>query len=290
MVTWKRDPWDSWPRRQQDSFPINSGVPDHNPHSALDEDLQEAAELAAAAEAVLAPGEIEADESSDDTVRRLRADQLVVEAIIEEGLGGKRHLELQDELIRYAVPVLRMLLADGRIISKSTKLGRPPADSVAWLDFTEADREQLARDMVADAERVFTRAVFETKRWSPDRPGRRASLKTYFVNACVLQFPSLYRKWLSQRRAVPVGLQVDLSGAEVVTDRSESVDLHDEAGCLLRGIRDPKTRELVALRAIGYTVAAAAERLGITEKAAEGKLVPHQATFARSTMRRSRSS
>jgi DNA-directed RNA polymerase specialized sigma24 family protein len=272
MVTWKRDPSDSWPCRQQDSSPIDSGTPDHDPHSASDEDLQEAAELAEAAEAALAPGEIEADESPDDTARRLRADQLMVEAILEEGLGEDRHLKLQDELIRYAVPVLRQLLADGRIISKSTKLGRPPSDSVAWLDFTDADREEFALDMVADAEPVFTRAVFETKTWSPDRLGRRASLRTYFVNACVLQFPSLYRKWIRQRRAMPVGLQMDLSGAEVVSDKSGSVDLHDEVARVLRGIRDPKTRELLALRAVGYTVAAAAERVGVTEKAAEGKL------------------
>ena len=282
MVTWQQDPSHPWPRRQQDSSATASGVPDHDrPTSRSTEAWHDAADLAQEAEAELVPVEIEADENPDDTAMRLQADHLMVKAILEEGLGGPRHRELQDELIRYAVPVLRQFLRDGRIISKCTKLGRPPSDSLAWIDFTEVDRDELARDMVADAGPVFTRAVFETRTWSPDRPDSRASLRTYFVNACVLQFPALYRKWLNQRRARPAGLQADLGVAESVSDPSGTVDLHDEVTRLLRRIPDPKMREVLALRAIGYTAAEAAQRAGLTEKAAESKLARMRKSWGR---------
>jgi DNA-directed RNA polymerase specialized sigma24 family protein len=199
----------------------------------------------------------------------LLADRLIVEAILEEGLASPRHQELERELIRYAVPVLRQLLADGQIIGKATQLGRPPGGSEAWLDFTSAVREEFARDMVADALPVFTRAVFQDRRWSP---ARGASLKTYFVNACILQFAALYRKWLDQQRSVrPAGLQIDPAG-EAGIDPAAEAALRDEASRVLKQIKDPQTREMLALRAVGYTVEDAARRAGLTPKAAEGRL------------------
>jgi hypothetical protein len=271
MVTWKRDPSHSRPHRQQDSSPAASDTPDHDQRSGSSEALHEAVDLVQTAEAALAPGKV--GQSPADAARRLQADLLMVEAVLEEGLGGPRHRKLQEELIRYGVPVLRQLLFDGRIISKCKQLGRPLNDTQAWLEFTEADRDELARDMVADGEPVFTMAVFRTRTWSADwHDGQAASLKTYFVNACVLQFPALYGKWLRQRRVSPAGLQVDAGGPETVRDISGTVDLNDEVRRLLRSIPDPKVREVLALRAIGYTAAEAARRVGLTEKAAEGRL------------------
>jgi DNA-directed RNA polymerase specialized sigma24 family protein len=218
------------------------------------------------AEAALAPGEPRPEYGAAD---RLLADQLVVEAILEEGLHGPRHQALEDVLIRYAVPVLQHLLADGRIVSKATRLGRPPGGSEAWLDFTTADREEFARDMVADALPVFTKAVFEEQRWSP---GRGASLKTYFVNACILQFPRLYREWLDQRRTVrPAGLEIDLNG-DPARDPAITVALRDEVTRMLGKIADRQIQEVLVLRGAGYTAEDAARQAGLTPKAAESRL------------------
>lgn len=193
MVTREWDPSDSWPHHRQDASPAASGITDNDRHLASGEAPDEAAYLAGVAEAALAPDEADAGESPEDTARRLLADKQIVEAIIAEGLDGDRLRELQNVLIRYAEPVLRQLLRDGRIISKCTKLGRPPGDTEAWLEFTRADRTELARDMIADAMPVFTKAVFEMRTWSPDPNASRktATLKTYFVGACALQFPAL---------------------------------------------------------------------------------------------------
>ncbi len=274
MVTREWDPSDSWPRDRQSTSPAVSGIPDNDRHLASGEALDKAADLAQVAEAALAPDEIDTGESLDDTVRRLLADKQIVEAIIAEGLDGNRLRELQNELIRYAEPVLHQLLLDGRIISKCTKLRRPPGDTEAWLEFTRADRAELARDMIADAMPVFTKAVFEMRTWSPDPNASRktATLKTYFVNGCALQFPRLYQKWIKQRREQPAGLQPALDIVEAARGPSEIADLDDEASRLLRSIPDPQVREFLALRMIGYKTAEAAQRAGLTERAAENKL------------------
>src|SRR5262249_54054492 len=148
-----------------------------------------------------------------------------------EGLDGPRHRKLLRELIGYAVPVLRQLLRDGRIFAKCRRLHRPAPDSDAWLDFTEAEREEFARDMVADGMPVFNRAVFEQRRWSP---ARGASLRTYLVNACVLQFPALYRRWLDQRRAIrPAGLDVIDPNGDPMPDPAAAVIVRDEVSRVL---------------------------------------------------------
>ena len=173
-------------------------------------------------------------------------------------------------LIRYAVPVLRQLLKDGRIVSKATKLGRPPGGSQTWLDFTQADREDFALNMVAGALPVFTTSVFEKRCWTP---GRGASLKTYFVNACILQFPALFRAWLDQRQAVrPSGLDLASGCGDLALDPAITVVLRDEVDRMLAKIADPQLQEVLILRGAGYTAAAAARQAGLTAKAAEGRL------------------
>jgi DNA-directed RNA polymerase specialized sigma24 family protein len=266
MVTWQGNAQHPWPRRRRSSS-MSAGVTGREQDLDADEALHDTDDGVERAEAALAPGESRPECGAAD---RLLADQLVIQAILEEGLHGLRHQVLDDALIRYAVPVLQQLLADGRIMNKATRLGRPPGGSEAWLDFTKADREEFACDMVADALPAFTKAVFEERRWSP---GRRASLKTYFVNACVLQFPRLYRKWLDQRRTVrPGGLEIDMSGGDPAPDPACTVALHDETARMLEKITDTKIREVLVLRAAGYTAEDAARRVGLTPKAAESRL------------------
>jgi hypothetical protein len=278
MVTWKPDPSHSRPARQQDPSPAACPKPDGDRHLGSSETSHHGADLAQVADASFAAGEIEADESPDAVAARLRADQLVVEAILEEGLGRPRHQALHEALKEYAEPVLYQALLSGRIISICTKLLPKWKGSMAWLDFTEDDCEQFARDMMDRAWPGFSKAVFVTQKWSAnwrsaDEPDKQpASLTTYFVNACALQYPTLERKWRNNRRAQPAGLLPDLGASGTVRDPSEIVADHDEALRLLKSIPDRSIQKVLALRSIGYTAAEAAERVGLTEKAAEGRM------------------
>lgn len=195
MVTWQGNvPRPRPGRRRSSSMPAGTASGEQDLEAS--EALRNTGDQLDHVEAELAPGQTGGDQ---DTIGRRLADQLVVQAILEEGLHGPRHQALEDMLIRYAVPVLRKLVADGRIASRAGRLGRPPGSPGTLPELAEADREELVRDMVADALPVFTRAVFVEQHWTS---ARQASLKTYFVNACILQFAQLHRKWLEQRRAV----------------------------------------------------------------------------------------
>jgi hypothetical protein len=266
MVTWQGNAPLPWPHRQR-----SSSVPADATACKQDLDssdaLRDTAAVIEQAEAALAPGE---PRPEHDPVDRLHADQQVVEGILEEGLDGPRHQTLNEALISYAIPVLLLELGNGGIVSKAAQLGRPPRGSEEWLDSTKADREYFTWDMVADALPVFTRKVFVERCWSP-RGG--ASLKTYFVNACRLQFAQLFRKWRNQRRTVlPVGLNLGPAFVDHAPDPATTVALIDDASRMLGEINDPQTRKYVVLRGAGFTVEQASRRAGLTPKAAESRL------------------
>jgi hypothetical protein len=235
-----------------------------------DEQEHAAAEEAAEEAALLVPGRPGAADRELRRAERLRADQLLVEAVLDQGLNGSRHRALEHELITYAVPVLQQLLADGRLVSKATQLGAPPASPDAWLYFTEEDRREFAHDMIASALPRFTKVVFEERRWTP---GRGASLKTYFVNACILKFARLQAQWLDYRRAVrPSGLEFDPDAFASAADPAATVIIQDEVRQLLSKIKDDRLRETMVLRGAGWTAENAARAAGMTPKSAEGKL------------------
>ena len=141
MVTWQGNAPRSWPDRQYSSMPAGAIPREQDPDDAGA--LHETREHVEQAETALAPGTAR---PTDGDVGRLLADQLMVDAILEQGLGGPRHQALEAALIQYAVPVLRKLLASGEIIAKAARLRRPASDSAAWLEFTRADREEFARE------------------------------------------------------------------------------------------------------------------------------------------------
>ena len=124
--------------------------------------------------------------------------------------------------------------------------------------------------MVASALPGFTRAVFEQRRWTPDR---RASLKTYFVNACILQFARLQGQLLDHRQAIrPTGLEIDPDAFAPVPDPANMAVLQDEVHRMLSQIADERLRKVMVLRGAGWTAEDAAREAGLTTKAAEGRL------------------
>ncbi|MEV5754957.1 hypothetical protein AB0L00_44790 [Actinoallomurus sp. NPDC052308] len=263
MVTWQGDA----PAPRLGDHASSQEEDDTESERCADLDLlPEAATLIDQAEAELAP-DVPPDEC--DLESRLAVDQLLVEAVLEQGLNGSRHQRLNAELIRYAVPVLRYLLRTGQIVAKCVKLRRWYGDADALPELSDADHDDLAQQMVADALPVFTTAVFVERRWSP---ARGASLKTYFVNACALQFPTLYRRWLRDRSTVrPIGLVIDPDRPGGAVDPAVQVAMADEVERLLGEIKDQQVREVLVLRAAGFSASQAAEAVGLTPKAAEGR-------------------
>lgn len=250
--------------------PEPGGSPASAEHADGGEEALDAGDLTDSAERELAPGGPDPGGSDRARAEQRDRDQLLVEAVLQQGLGGPWHRALEDELIRYAIPVLKHLLRTGQIVSKATRLRRPPSPASAWLYFTDDDREEFAQEMAAAALDGFTKAVFEKRRWTP---GRGASLKTYFVNAGILQFARLQRQWLADRQAVrPCGLEPDPGTAGPAPDPATAVAVRDEAAQALSMITDEKLREALVLRAAGWSAADAAQQAGLRPKAAESSL------------------
>ncbi|SNS72963.1 sigma-70 family RNA polymerase sigma factor [Actinomadura mexicana] len=243
-------------------------VPQDEAELAIDLDLAE--ELIADAEAELVPEALKQSSSEGSKSDRLQADHLMVKMVIEEGLGGPREEYLLQELVRYARPVLKALLRDGRVFAKCKRLHRPVSDDLSFLDWSDLDREEIAQDMICDALPVFKKSVFEQGRWSPEKG---ASLNTYFVNACVLQFPAIYRKWREQRRRM-VSMEDEQAGlpmTESHDDPARRVIVQDRLDRALETV-DLRTRKALAYYAAGFTMKEAAERSGMTPKQLEGVL------------------
>ena len=217
------------------------------------------------AEAELAPEE----EDQDSGGPRLLADQLLVHAVLDEGLDGPRHQAFDRELVRYAVPVLKQLVANGQIRVRCHRLGRPISGLNELHRFTSHDLEDFAQEMVTRALPLFTAAVFVDRRWSPEGG---ASLATYFINGCIRHFPGIYRKWRRDlQRYVPWGLDPDPDVTLRTPDPATVVADTDQAVRLMGQVPDA-LREVVARRAVGYTAREAAIDAGMTPKAAEGRL------------------
>jgi DNA-directed RNA polymerase specialized sigma24 family protein len=224
------------------------------------------AEAVREAEAELAP---EDEDQNGEAESRLPADELLVQAVLEEGLGGLRHQRLNRELVRYAVPVLKQLVASGQIRVKCHRLSRPVGGLSGVRRFLLNDLDDFAQEMVTRALPLFTEAVFVDRRWSPEGG---ASLTTYFINGCVRHFPDIYRKWLRDlQRYMPWGLDPDPDAVSRTPDPADVVADTDQAVRLMRQVPVP-LRVVVARRALGDTVQEAAAEAGLTLKAAEGRL------------------
>jgi DNA-directed RNA polymerase specialized sigma24 family protein len=225
------------------------------------------AEAIAQAEAELAPEEAAQDGGAG---QRLVNDDLLVRAVLEQGLEGPRHQAFDRELIRYAGPVLKRLVSSGQIRARCLRLGRPVGGLNELYQFTSHDLDDFAQEMIIRALPMFTEAVFVDRRWSP---AGGASLTTYFINGCIRHFPDIYRKWQRYRlRNVPRGLDPDPDLASRATDPATIAADTDQAVRMLLQVPDKSLREVVARRAVGYTAREAATDAGLTPKAAEGRL------------------
>ena len=166
-------------------------------------------------------------------------------------------------LTAYGWGVLCGWLRSGMIFSKCAEQGRPviPTDGERAVLYNEPDElHGLVNETLAEA-LVFLRvgAVTGDGKWDPTGD---SLLTTYFVGACVLRFPTVYRRWsrLQQRTPPPVAAEVDVERPAVGSVEDTVVaQITAEEG--LRRI-PPKERRIVALRMGGQSYAEIAVIVG----------------------------
>lgn len=181
--------------------------------------------------------------------------------------------ELVAELWDIAFNTLRAFLRDGRILTagpirQSMTLDEEDLD---YLSKSFYDREDLAMEMIIPAIAPFMIAALDTSRWKKER----SSLATFFVNRCLFNKGPVLNKWVKRRRghqhireqeSSEIGVQLDQL---LPFDQDEALD-----GFVFELIeRAPMTvRPILYMVAKGFTVADAAQSLGISASAAHNRL------------------
>ncbi len=172
------------------------------------------------------------------------------------------------ELACYGYAVMMAWLETGAMFSqcaaKGCNLGSPPSE---W---TIDDRAGLANETVALAVNNFRQRALIGGKWTPHGG---ATLKTYFIGACIFAFPNVYRKWLHGRAALPQLTSfeyddIDMSSPPQDPGEMAVTRLHVQEA--FNNIPDHRTKCAVLLQEMGYTYTEIGEILHISPRAVDG--------------------
>jgi DNA-directed RNA polymerase specialized sigma24 family protein len=211
------------------------------------------------------------------------------------GFTGPVYEIFRADLAAYGFPVVRAWVRRGLMFQYCAERGRPVTltdeERIYVMSATENardDRQELAVETVARALEFFHRHVMLKGRWSFEGG---ATIKTYFVGACVYAFPNVFNRWNGERRRWrPVTDGLDPTLAEQrwrpLDPRlaDDPADIVADRQTVLNELRElpPHVRDAVTPVVLGdRTFADVAEQLGITERAVEGRLYRYRTEVAR---------
>lgn len=213
-----------------------------------------------------------------ENARRRLADLVLMEELAAAGFRGVAFDMFVTELAAYGIAALMAWMRTGQIARQCTSQGRPLAGSLPG-QWSRDDRLEIAVETTARALKHFIGEVLIPRRWDPRRG---ASVKTFFVGSCVLQFPNVYDLWRTEQRT--------WSTVEVIEPGTEDAaapvphggcwsdpTAEDVIGRLLTketlgAIRDPRTRTAAEMVMHGHPFAEAGEAVGLSAAAVEGRL------------------
>ncbi|MFF2367800.1 hypothetical protein ACFVU0_34510 [Streptomyces sp. NPDC058122] len=214
-------------------------------------------------------------DDSYETALRLRTDCLLLEELRASSFNGRLYDAYRNELARYGLDVLAVWIRSGKIARMCREKGRPvTTHELRSMSWEKDELAELAIETVSYGLHYFFNKVLQPGRWKPERG---ATLKTFFLGSCVLQFPNAYQRWLNEsyqwRQMVDSRVAVEdvypCTGqgdqtADFVLDRQTAKELLDS-------IPDPQTRAAAHLVMWGYTYAEAGAQVGLSDRALEGR-------------------
>ncbi|MEU3771547.1 hypothetical protein AB0E55_41325 [Amycolatopsis keratiniphila] len=241
-------------------------------------------------------GEWEGEESADERARgdrlaRHRADEVLIQRLADQNFEGQEYDLFRAELASYALPVLRSWIRAKTIFDLCRRINRP-------LEATDQVREHLACDIddrvavasetIALALRLFHRYALAGGGWSPEGG---ASLKTYFVGACIRCFPTAFRRWVTEhdrhhRQQSETGAEARYLAVGQLDDPADNVISEQTVlDCLAR--MDSVTRELAArVVFLDETHEEAGRPHGLSGRAVEGRFYRYRTESRRRRRRR----
>lgn len=205
----------------------------------------------------------------------------MVAATRAEGFETAAYQTLSQHLWEYAMPIIKDWLRTGKMPKQLNDRGiiQPisAADRVA-LHTSMQSRDDLAIDIVAAGETHLKTVTIPKNRWKPDEG---ASIETFFITGCLFQFPKAYRKWSKERTdhlSVLVGLLPEtFAPRHSSADTAETAINREMANTILREA-DADTQAILALLAAGMTQAEVGQKVGLSERAIEGRVYRFKTT------------
>uniref|UniRef100_UPI003F499155 hypothetical protein n=1 Tax=Amycolatopsis sp. CA-082387 TaxID=3239918 RepID=UPI003F499155 len=133
---------------------------------------------------------------------RLGGDTQLYERLAEQNFTGTEYKLFRAELAAYGLPVLRSFIRRKLIYRMCQDVHRPVSATEEVREHLARhveDRLELAGETIARALRLFERYALHERNWSPERG---ASLKTFFIGACVRSFSAAFKRWAAEHDPV----------------------------------------------------------------------------------------
>jgi hypothetical protein len=214
-----------------------------------------------------------------ENMARREEDRELIARLAKSGFEGPGQGLFEAELAAYGYPVMMAWTRSGEIVRKAAEIGRPlsiPRDGPGW---SREDRSELSSETVGRALAFFREKVLRAGAWDHTRG---AAIKTYFMGACLFQFPNVYQAWQAERRrwnrypAVSLddpggsGLLYQVPGDDDTEHRALARHQLQQVMAELAG-QYPDLHQVVVLWLDGCTDAQAAEKLGSNPRKIEGQ-------------------
>lgn len=212
------------------------------------------------------PGERFAREA--ESVDRLAADVELINLLMWAQYAGADWLKFREVLARYGVAVLHKWILSGQIFRECATKGFGAVRRRRRVDEDEA--LGIAGETVAHAIRFFRERVLIPGVWNP---AKGASVRTYFVGACVLHFPNIYGRVRGGERLEPRLVPDSEEGVPVASlEDARPFSRPDHRAELLRhfdDLPDEETKIMVRGRVEGYSDEEIGRTLNTTRKGVE---------------------
>lgn len=208
--------------------------------------------------------------SSDSALaaERLRMDGVLVQHFRESGLTGPRWDQFHRQLLGHGLTIVTKLVRSGAMFSRCGQQGR----FLHRQDIPPQEAEELASDAVYEGYVYFRDRGLLGREWSVEHG---LPLDEYFVNACVLAFPNVYRRWQTRAHGWQDVRLVDsvASLEHVVTEATpEDAVIEQAAANAAFATLSEDGKRLLFLHDQGYSHAEIGELMRLTPRAVEGRI------------------
>jgi RNA polymerase sigma factor (sigma-70 family) len=219
---------------------------------------------------------------AEEKFDRLAGDRDLASALHATGFHGRNYDVFANEIAKYGWAVICGWIYKGQIRGEVKRKGfgalEPEPRPGAMVD----DAEGLADETVVLALTAFRDKVLIPGKWDPSKG---ASLRTFFVGQCLMQFSNVYKRWRREELRSYVEPQAppatpdwanefeESPSMPLSPDVSEQAHIKDELRRAFGRITDERVRSAFYLSVMhGFTHAQIGEKLGMNAKAVESAI------------------